>query len=227
MKDLTIVIPSLEIVPASTPQAMLHQISTNSSRTARVHWINNSAAHPFAEWLRGHSVVWDDNSQPNLFINPAWNYGMSKVETKYWCLLNDDVFCHGGLFDAICDMLDARGEIGLTTARTQIMYNVRDVNWWLDQNPLSVPLSWELKNPWKSGWFMIGRTDDWVPCPVGEKLDLFHGDDHIYELAFKKYGHCAMVNNNTILHAESTTTRTIHQQRDFIASISKEGKVGS
>ena len=224
---VTVIIPSLEYVRPEIPRKILEQLQRHSERTAKVHWINNNATHPFRGMLAEFPKVLDDDSQPNLFINPAWNYGMSKVETEYWALLNDDILFHGGVLDGICDMLDNRKDIGLTTCRTQIMYDFRDINWWLDGNPLQLPLTWELKNPWKSGWFMVGRTEDWIPCPLGEKLDLFHGDDHIYECAFKKYGHAAMVNNNTLLHAESTTTRTIQERREFMASISKEGRCGS
>ena len=32
------------------------------------------------------------HDQPNLFVNPAWNYGMKLVKSKYYALINDDIF---------------------------------------------------------------------------------------------------------------------------------------
>ena len=175
----------------------------------------------------GCKVITD---QPNLYVNPAWNHGVSLTDTPYYLLLNDDVMLRHEVLDLIVDLLEKNNNINITSVKTHNFnkhrhvggegskgtYNIDDVIHGgsrltpaIDKSypPIGSELEYEFKAfPARQGWFMAGRVDRWAPISIPACGRIMAGDDWIYQRNTEQHheGAC-FVSNCHIYHAESST----------------------
>lgn len=224
---LTVIIPTLAVPDAEITNYTLHQLRKAES-VKKVFIIDNTQDKVFkkkyaASGADGKIKVITD--QPNLYVNPAWNYGISRVDTPYYLLLNDDIMLRGEVLDLMVTFLEENTHINLTTIKTHNFtplrspqaYDIDDVIHGFSCKEYTMPpidksyplrgseLEYEFRLlPFRQGWFMAGRTGSWVPI-VG-RANVMSGDDWIYEKnAEQGYEGACFVSNCRIYHAESST----------------------
>lgn len=223
--ECTVIIPTLELA-LSVTDLLIEEISCKSKTIKKIIIINNRKT-PTLSGRYAHlpNIVFLDDL-PNMVVNPAWNYGMTLVETKYYLLLNDDLMVRGSLIDEIVNLLDSESSLNLTTVATHRIFgvnhkNVSQMHHDYSNNKLVTPLRYKkfIYPDGRQGWFMLGRRDSWVPIKLGECGNLFHGDDWIYQRNIESYKFSPMIDNNFLWHFESTSSR--HSDKNFIENISK------
>jgi hypothetical protein len=234
MIDCTIIIPTLEICPEIT-DILVKEICENSIRS-KILFINNSAIDTISQKYKKYKNVCVDHSIPNLMVNPAWNYGMTKVDTNYYLLLNDDVIFHGNLVDKIIQIFDVQKNIGLCTVYSKVLYDLQIILKEMDMNKIQ-EIEIDKKtypNEIKQGWFMFGKTEDWVPINCNEIGDssvsveeksITGGDDFVYKKIMNKYGSVVFVKNNIVYHCESSTVHQSNKNKDFYFQKNKKFNV--
>lgn len=121
MPSVTVIIPTLELATPVTDR--LIQSLQAASSVSRVVFISNVRHDSYSSRYCCYDKVHVKNHMPNLMVNPAWNYGMSVCDTKYYLLLNDDLVLRGGVIDGITKVLDVRDDLNLFTVRTVVDYD--------------------------------------------------------------------------------------------------------
>jgi glycosyltransferase involved in cell wall biosynthesis len=110
----------------------------------------------------------------NIFVNPAWNLGVSISKNQYVCLLNDDlslnVTCLLNNFESLVKSDPDFGAIGLYKRN----FNVDHYN--DDNDKLSlVGLD---SRAFGFGCMMIFKKENYIEIP--ECFEVFFGDDYLY-----------------------------------------------
>ena len=126
MPSVTVIIPTLELATPITDR--LVRAIQASSAVARIMFINNVRQDSYSSRYADHGKVEVVTHMPNLMVNPAWNYGMSLCDTKYYLLLNDDLVMSGQIIDGITKILDARDDLNLFTVRTVVDYDLTSLH---------------------------------------------------------------------------------------------------
>lgn len=212
MSNCTIVIPTLQLAEIAM-EYMLPQYQ-NSNVVEKIIIINNSLEDKLTSKYKSLNKVHVIHDQPNLFVNAAWNYGMKLAYSKYYILINDDIFFHASLISSIINLLEKNENINLTTVKTKIIYDYNHIMQEMTSNSHNSNLLYEMRKypeNIKQGWFMFGRTKDWKEIPPSHGK-VMHGDDFIYEENQKKYSGACLIKNNTIYHMESTS---VHKSREI------------
>jgi len=109
----------------------------------------------------------------NIYVNPAWNYGVSRARNDRVCILNDDLTFDLALFDRLSDLLTTdAGVFGLCAgvlnhAQPPVTDKSIDIIPWTDQDLLGF------------GCLMFINKNNWFDIP-GELL-IYHGDNFIFD----------------------------------------------
>ena len=223
----TVIIPTLEMALPITDH-LIEELENKSASVKKIIFINNRKDDSFTDRYKKHSKVKVIHDLPNLFVNPAWNHGMTLVDTKYYLLLNDDLLFHGKIIDDIISVLDERTDLNLFTVETVRLFLGVSPNYnhimQSFKNELLKPLRYETKNypEMRQGWFMLARTEDWIPINLFESGPVMRGDDMIYKYNQQKYGMFGLVTSNVLYHCESTTVNQYLEKRNIIDHVSKK-----
>jgi len=232
---LTVIIPTLAVPDVEITNYTLFELK-KSEAVKQVFIIDNTADGHFKKKYTatmGCKVITD---QPNLYVNPAWNHGVSLTDTPYYLLLNDDVMLRHEVLDLLVDLLEKNNNINITSVKTYNFnrqrhvggegskgtYNIDDVIHGvkcleyiipaIDKScpPIGSELEYEFRAPpYRQGWFMVGRTESWVPLHIPECGNVMAGDDWIYDHNVKQgYEGACVVSNCRIYHAESQTVHS-------------------
>ena len=78
----TVIIPTLEMALPITDH-LIEELENKSASVKKIIFINNRKDDSFTDRYKKHSKVKVIHDLPNLFVNPAWNHGMTLVDTKY------------------------------------------------------------------------------------------------------------------------------------------------
>jgi len=212
MSSCTIIIPTLQLAEAAI-NFMIPRYEKSKS-IEKVIIINNALEDKFSPKYKNLKKIHIIHDQPNLFVNPAWNYGMKLVKSKYYALINDDIFFHTDLIGSIINLLEKNENINLSTVKTKISYNHNEIIKEMQNNKFKANISYEIKKypeEIKQGWFMLGRTKDWKEIPELHG-NIMYGDDFIYIENQKKYEGACIITNNIVYHMESTS---VHKSREI------------
>ena len=104
----------------------------------------------------------------NIYVNPAWNLGVSKSKNDFLCIINDDIsldFDYG--IPLVQEFLNTKGSVvGIHPAS----YNLSpgDIT-------IGVMPGHHIGHGWGCCMFMM--KDDWVPIP--EKYKIWYGDNWV------------------------------------------------
>ena len=126
----------------------------------------------------------------NLFVNPAWNYGVSIAENEYVVLANDDIFCRYYLFDKIKRYLKAEGTGIVTFTTLNCIYDHQLLDKIINRKTITSidtyissidnikgndVLITDFK---RKGMLFAFKKENWVDIP--DDLIIWAGDDYIY-----------------------------------------------
>jgi len=198
---VTIVIPTLQVVFNEITLKMVEQICLKTKFVHEVIIINNANSDMMTESFKNYPMVSVVNDLPNLYVNSAWNYGLSRCNTEYYCLLNDDVVFFPELLDSLVKFLTYSPHLNVTTVSTHVFSHREKAFHRLEHmTKFNANLTHEIRQyptNIKQGWFLFGRTASWVPIEV------------------------VLIKNNLLIHAESSTVLTVQDNIQYIKKISK------
>jgi hypothetical protein len=106
----------------------------------------------------------------NIYVNPAWNLGVSETTSRRLAIINDDVALPQGLLESAAERLDkGAGIIGAHSS----CFSGESVD---PGTRVSFRPAW-----WRTrafGTFMLMDRASWVPIP--EDLQIYFGDDFVF-----------------------------------------------
>jgi len=132
-------------------------------------------------------------------VNPAWNYGISLTNTKYYLLLNDDcLIASNNILDAV-NILENDPNVGL------VNFHTKDIDPWMYYNSYSKPTIEYVNNVgnYLGGWCMCGITSEYKP--IDERLLIFYGDNYIHHNVKKSGKRVVQLISGFVSHALSKT----------------------
>lgn len=125
----------------------------------------------------------------NIFVNPAWNWGVENAQYDYVCILNDDMKFDLSVLDALRPVLgDSKtGVVGITPGHEQ--YNQTPVT---DGKFEILPWN-ETMHQFGYGCLMFVNKKTWTPIP--NDLLIYYGDYFIFDnYLFNKHTNYCIVN---------------------------------
>lgn len=222
---VTIIIPTLQVVFKDITLKMVEQICLKTKFVYEVIIINNANSDMMTESFKQYPMVSVVNDLPNLYVNSAWNYGLSRCNTEYYCLLNDDVVFFPELLDSLVKFLTLSPHLNVTTVSTHVFGHREKAFYRLEHmtnfNPNLTHEIRQYPTNIKQGWFLFGRTSSWVPIEIAYTGEIMNGDDWILQRNMEQYGSVVLIKNNLLIHAESSTVLTVQDNIQYIKSISK------
>jgi glycosyltransferase involved in cell wall biosynthesis len=201
---ISVIIPTIFICDLKNFLFTLKELES-SQHVKEIIVINNSCDTSKLEVFKSFKKVSVINTQKNIYVNPAWNLGMSKASGKYFLIMNDDVILVKNTIQKCIDALNADPNIGILTVKTAVN---KDLNSYLfeEKETQKKPpkLTSKIDNNGRHGWFMMGEAKHWKDVP--DQFKLFYGDDLIYK-GFSELGKKnMMVEEGTLIsHFQSTS----------------------
>jgi hypothetical protein len=113
------------------------------------------------------------NFSENIYVNPAWNYGVSIAKNNKICLLNDDIMFDIRLFTKLENLITKNnGVFGLYPG---------DSNFYQEPNTTkNIDIERQYKQRCMGfGCLMFLHKDNWRNIP--DELKIFYGDDFIFD----------------------------------------------
>jgi len=113
------------------------------------------------------------NFNQNIYVNPAWNYGVSIAKNNKICLLNDDITFDTNLFAKLNNLITKdNGVFGLYPG---------DSNFYQEPNTTT---NIDIERQYNSrcmgfGCLMFLHKENWKNIP--NELKIFYGDDFIFD----------------------------------------------
>lgn len=226
--DCTVIIPTLEMALPVT-DLLVNELVNNSKTIKKIIFINNKKDPTLASRYANLPKIIFLDDLPNLIVNPAWNYGMTLVDTKYYLLLNDDLMINGNLIDEVVKLLDSDESMNLTTINTHRIFglnpkNISNMEKEYSNSNLSLPLKYKkvYYPEYRQGWFMLGKTANWTPINFATCGVLMGGDDFIFQRNLEKFGFAVFIENNYLWHFESTSSHHLsYGRKKLIDDIAK------
>lgn len=222
----TVIIPTLEMALPITDH-LIEQLA-NCESVKKIIIINNRENDTFSEKYKDYKKLQVIHNMPNMFVNLAWNYGMTLVDTKYYLLLNDDLLFNGKIIDYIIEVLEKRNDLNLFTIETVRLFlgvsvNYKQIMSSFQSEKLN-PIKYEIKNypDMRQGWFMLARTESWEPIDIIKFGLIMRGDDFIHKTNQEKYQGFGLVTSNVLYHCESTTANPYLERKKIIEHVSKK-----
>lgn len=110
----------------------------------------------------------------NIYVNPAWNFGVEQARYSHICIVNDDVVFDTDVFERLQDLMtEDTGLFGLCPGV--------DV---FEQPPVTTKtidiLPWTGQHTYGYGCLFFFNKSVWSPIPQG--LDIYFGDNYIFDL---------------------------------------------
>jgi hypothetical protein len=190
MSSITVVVPTMwRYHPfVSFLQNMLHHRSVTS-----VVLINNQTDQTPCHRILQHSKLKILDFGQNIFVNPAWNTGVSQSQTDIVCLVNDDITFDLRLFDRVVDWFKpCHGVLGLGSGEIDgDIHFVPRIN----------------QSIFGFGQLMFVHASTWVDIP--SDLLVYFGDNWIFDLNQHKWGCNHLICN--LLH-HTPHAQTSHEQ---------------
>ena len=143
------------------------------------------------------------NPNTNLYVNPAWNYGVKESKYDYIGILNDDILLPQNIFEQILDHLESNDSIGLIG-----LDSIRKTE---NSDLLDYPKEQEIKicptdvrdNCWGSAIF--GRKSQFYFIP--EEMKIWCGDDYLFNMNVKNGYTNYKIYDIEVKHLHSNTSK--------------------
>jgi glycosyltransferase involved in cell wall biosynthesis len=101
----------------------------------------------------------------NIYVNPAWNCGVSLAKNEHISICNDDIIFNPNIFGLIAHT-KVDGIIGQCSNNFNKPHN---------NNPKITPMN--QPRPWGWGTLLLTQKKYWIPIP--DQLKIWYGDDFI------------------------------------------------
>lgn len=145
----------------------------------------------------------------NIYVNPAWNLGVSVSKNDKICLLNDDLTFDLSIFDYLDDKInDNIGIIGLDMYGKNNIMNIHQVE----------------TRIFGFGCMMFFHKNSYYPIP--EDLLVFYGDDYLVEMNKKmnKNNYVFTGVDNCQIHGTTSESGVIYIPEDPVNDKTKHLK---
>jgi FkbM family methyltransferase len=114
----------------------------------------------------------------NIFVNPAWNFGVRSSQFDRVCIVNDDVVFDLKLFEKLQGLVTpTEGVFGLCPGTADF-----------NQPPVTTGtidiIPWTGQHTYGFGCLMIMHRRSWQDIPKG--LDIYYGDNYIFDLQLER-----------------------------------------
>ena len=163
--------------------------------------INNDTARTPNAQILSHKKIKTYAFGRNIFVNPAWNFGVHVSSNDSVCILNDDVKFDLGLFERVAAVLNEHtGVIGMCPglpefgqpAFTDGMINV-------------VP--WQGEHTFGFGCLMCIHKSWWTDIPDG--LAVYYGDNWIFDACLVRSRPNYLITNIELYTPYASTTTSV------------------
>jgi len=112
------------------------------------------------------------NFKKNIYVNPAWNFGVSMSKHELICIANDDILFDVRVFEKVADILHKGGVVGISPGIEQF-----------GQVPITTGsidiIPHTNQNTFGFGCLMFIHKKHWRLIPQG--LNIYFGDNFIFE----------------------------------------------
>jgi FkbM family methyltransferase len=147
-------------------------------RVGEIILINNDNTKTPNDSVLNHSKIRHYDFEKNIYVNPAWNFGVTVSSNNKLCIVNDDLAFDTKLFDAVEEFIKPEhGVIGLCPGISQF-----------NQPPYSdgsiTIKEWAGEHTYGFGCLMFIHKDSWNAIPKG--LDIYFGDNFIFDTNLRK-----------------------------------------
>lgn len=147
----------------------------------------------------------------NIYVNPAWNLGVSLSNTDNVLIMNDDIACSRNNYNYVDELLNT-DDCGLCSIKSMRINCLEDYTSKQHDIPPKIATSEIFENPDnnKTGWFFGIKRRLWknIPSPI----KVIYGDDLMY-LRVRKLGYSTKnIVNTSIGHLESKTINQVMDQ---------------
>lgn len=171
MSRYSVIIPTMWKAPELFEKAL--QSYASNVLVNEVIIVNNAVEKtPYWEVLKHWKVKMLDQAE-NIFVNPAWNLGVSYSSEDLLCIANDDVVVDSNVFSRL------KSEVTPETGVYGLNAGIKELN-----QPEITDGSIQLYE-WRPsdhihcfGQFMVLHRNNWVDIPEGMKISM--GDDFIF-----------------------------------------------
>lgn len=154
----------------------------------------------------------------NIYVNPAWNLGVSKCDSEYIIIMNDDVFCNAKVYGQIEEVMKEEN-VGICSVQTDICTDTQDyidnlssVCWPIVTNNIFGNINSNI-----TGWFFCIKKKLWQDIP--DQIKIWYGDNIVYDNVRNRGFLTKNITTCKIGHIESPT---INQMTDFSEIISRD-----
>lgn len=114
----------------------------------------------------------------NIYVNPAWNFGVKQAKTDLICIVNDDIAFDVRVFDKLVPYLTPDSGV------TGLCPGEKDFN----QTPITTGsidiIPWNGEHTYGYGCLFFLNKQNWQDIPKG--LDVYYGDNYIFDLQLTK-----------------------------------------
>lgn len=202
---IDIVIPTMMKAPLDCLSYSLEQAIGNSFIN-NIHIIDNSLGL-FQKNIdiKSNKLIVHEMTT-NIYVNPAWNLGVSLCEAPFVIIMNDDVYVNGLVYNYI-NQLMKDDSIGLSSVQTINLSDIKSylqtVNSFNDILTTNEIFGYNKKGANMSGWFFCIQKKIWKNIP--EKMKIFFGDNLIYERTRKLGYKTKNIINVNIAHIPHST----------------------
>lgn len=135
----------------------------------------------------------------NIYVNPAWNFGVSTAKNDLVCIMNDDISFDLTVFERLESILSENcGVVGLCPGEKDF-----------DQPPVTdkkievVP--WTGQHTYGFGCLMFIHKGSWKDIPAG--LDIYFGDNFIFDYQLSQNKTNFLITNMEFSSPFAVTTR--------------------
>ena len=159
----SVIIPTMW-VPNTFKQELIYLIT--HQLVAEIIIINNRIEATPIDDILHHPKIRMINQESNIYVNPAWNLGVSLATNEFICLLNDDILFDTSVFDFLSDKITKDiGIIGLN-----MMDHIHSES--------HIHLSSTTQRCWGFGCMMFFHKNSYVNIP--DQLKILYGDDFLF-----------------------------------------------
>jgi FkbM family methyltransferase len=176
LNQYSVVVPTLWRANASFIPFLKELV--NHHRVGEIILIDNDNTNAPNDLVLIHPKIKRHSFGKNIYVNPAWNFGVSTSVNDKICIVNDDLSFDTRVFDKLDEFITPEnGVIGLCPG-------VSDFN----QPPYtdgSINISeWGGQHTYGFGCLMFIHKDSWMEIPKG--LDIYFGDNYIFDMNLRK-----------------------------------------
>ena len=175
--------------------------------------INNDAAKTPVDHVLSNPKVRMYDFGKNIYVNPAWNFGVAQSKFDKICLLNDDVIVDLKLFARMDKFLNNEiGLCGISPGLKEEFGQVPITSGEIDIVHCNVP--YNHRTHFGLGTLMFFHRDVYIPIIQG--LDLYWGDNFIYDTLFYKMNENYLITNCFYHSPNAQTTSTIQNANEIL-----------